>query len=132
MGLVTKNAILLVDGALVEMRAGASPADAMRRAGPRRLRPILMTSTAMVLGMMPTALSSGLGSEFRAPMGIAVIGGVISSTLLTLLVVPVIFLWMESFRQLLYRIWARVNGASGEAPHEVDAGYGRAEPDAAK
>lgn len=98
MGLVTKNAILLVDGALARMREGDDPTDALRYAGPRRLRPILMTSAAMALGMLPTAMGQGVGAEFRAPMAIAVIGGVISSTLLTLLVVPVVFLWMEKVR----------------------------------
>jgi multidrug efflux pump subunit AcrB len=70
----------------------------MLAAGPRRLRPILLTSAAMVLGMLPTALGTGVGSEFRAPMAVAVIGGVISSTVLTLLVVPVGFVWMEQLR----------------------------------
>ncbi|MSP55798.1 MAG: efflux RND transporter permease subunit [Myxococcales bacterium] len=109
MGLVTKNAILLVDGALVCMREGHSAADAMRIAGPRRMRPILMTSAAMALGMLPTAMGTGMGSEFRSPMGIAVIGGVLSSTLLTLLVVPVVFQWMESVRTGLQRGWRRVS-----------------------
>ncbi len=95
MGLVTKNAILLVDGALQAIRDGHTPEEALRIAGPRRLRPILMTSAAMALGMLPTAIGTGVGSEFRAPMAIAVIGGVVSSTFLTLLVVPIIFLWME-------------------------------------
>ncbi len=98
MGLVTKNAILLVDGALQAIRDGHTPIEALRQAGPRRLRPILMTSAAMALGMLPTALGTGVGSEFRAPMAIAVIGGVISSTFLTLLVVPVIFLWVENLK----------------------------------
>lgn len=121
MGLVTKNAILLVDGALVAMRDGHSPADAMRIAGPRRMRPILMTSAAMALGMLPTAMGTGMGSEFRAPMGIAVIGGVISSTLLTLLVVPVIFQWMETVRELFERAWARINGEPEVAAIRVTA-----------
>ncbi len=98
MGLVTKNAILLVDGALQHIREGDDPVTAVRKAGPRRLRPILMTSAAMVLGMVPTAAGRGMGSEFRAPMAIAVIGGVITSTLLTLFVVPVVFLWVERWR----------------------------------
>lgn len=109
MGLVTKNAILLVDGALSAMREGASPADAMRHAGPRRLRPILMTTAAMVLGMIPTALNHGVGAEFRAPMAIVVIGGVLSSTVLTLLVVPVAFVQMEQFRSFMVRIWERIS-----------------------
>jgi HAE1 family hydrophobic/amphiphilic exporter-1 len=94
---VTKNSILLVDYTN-ELRArGKSMVDALLEAGPTRLRPILMTSAAMVLGMLPTALSRGEGSEFRAPMSIAVIGGVITSTILTLVVVPVVYTWMDQF-----------------------------------
>jgi multidrug efflux pump subunit AcrB len=110
MGLVTKNAILLVDGALTAMREeGANAADAMRQAGPRRLRPILMTTAAMVLGMIPTAINTGIGAEFRAPMAIAVIGGVVSSTVLTLLVVPVVFVQMERFASFALRMWHYVS-----------------------
>ena len=110
MGLVTKNAILLVDGALQAMReGGADPAEAMRLAGPRRLRPILMTTAAMVLGMIPTAINSGVGAEFRAPMAIVVIGGVLSSTVLTLLVVPVAFVQMERVGSILLAIWHRIS-----------------------
>jgi hydrophobic/amphiphilic exporter-1 (mainly G- bacteria), HAE1 family len=95
MGLVTKNAILLVDGALQHIREGDSIDQALLKAGPRRLRPILMTSIAMAIGMVPTAIGTGTGSEFRSPMAIAVIGGVISSTALTLIVVPIIFAGVE-------------------------------------
>ncbi|HET8540305.1 MAG TPA: efflux RND transporter permease subunit [Anaeromyxobacter sp.] len=115
MGLVTKNAILLVDGALQHVRDdGDAPEEALRKAGPRRLRPILMTSAAMVLGMLPTALGRGMGSEFRSPMAIAVIGGVVTSTLLTLFVVPVVFVWIERLRRRLRR--AGPGGADGSAP----------------
>jgi hydrophobe/amphiphile efflux-1 (HAE1) family protein len=110
MGLVTKNGILLVDGALQHVREGDSPAEAVRKAGPRRLRPILMTSAAMVLGMLPTALGRGMGSEFRAPMAMVVIGGVISSTLLTLWVVPVVFLGVAWLDALLRRWFQRLVG----------------------
>src|SRR5256885_4065864 len=105
MGLVTKNAILLVDGALQRLREGDDVRTALMRAGPRRLRPILMTSFAMAIGMVPTAVGSGMGSEVRSPMAIAGIGGVITSTALTLLVVPVIFAGVEklSFARLLRR-----------------------------
>ena len=105
MGLVTKNAILLVDGALQRLREGDDVDTALLKAGPRRLRPILMTSIAMAIGMVPTALGTGVGSEFRSPMAIAVIGGVITSTALTLLVVPVIFAGVEkvSFARLFRR-----------------------------
>jgi multidrug efflux pump subunit AcrB len=102
MGLVTKNAILLIDRALVRVREnGEQPLQAILEAGPERLRPILMTSAAMVLGMLPTAMSNGDGSEFRAPMSIAVIGGVISSTLLSLVVVPVFYLAIEGVKARL-------------------------------
>jgi multidrug efflux pump subunit AcrB len=99
MGLVTKNAILLIDRAIVRVRDhGESPLQAVLEAGPERLRPIIMTSAAMVLGMLPTALGNGEGSEFRGPMAVAVIGGVISSTLLSLVVVPVFYLAIEGIK----------------------------------
>jgi hydrophobe/amphiphile efflux-1 (HAE1) family protein len=97
MGLVTKNSILLVDHANQARDRGMRAVDAVLEAGASRLRPILMTSAAMVLGMLPTALGHGEGSEFRAPMSTAVIGGVLTSTLLTLVVVPVVYLWVDRF-----------------------------------
>jgi HAE1 family hydrophobic/amphiphilic exporter-1 len=117
MGLVTKNAILLVDGALQHMRDdGDAPEEAIRKAGPRRLRPILMTSAAMVLGMLPTALGRGMGSEFRSPMAIAVIGGVLTSTMLTLWVVPVVFVWVERVRREPARLLRWTRRAPAVAP----------------
>jgi len=92
MGLVTKNAILLVDLTNQYVREGLSIKDAILKAGPVRLRPILMTTIAMILGMMPSAMGTGEGSEFRSPISIATIGGLITSTLLTLIVVPVAYL----------------------------------------
>ncbi|MFZ5468290.1 MAG: efflux RND transporter permease subunit [Myxococcota bacterium] len=97
MGLVTKNAILLVDYTHELRQRGLGLTQALLTAGPTRLRPILMTSAAMVLGMLPTAISTSEGSEFRAPMSVAVIGGVITSTFLTLLVVPVVYTWLDRF-----------------------------------
>ncbi len=91
MGLVTKNGILLVDYTNILRGRGLSRFDALLQAGPTRLRPILMTTFAMIFGMMPVALALGEGSEFRSPMGQAVIGGLITSTLLTLFVVPVVY-----------------------------------------
>jgi len=82
-------------------RSGESPLQAILEAGPERLRPILMTSAAMVLGMLPTATSTGDGSEFRAPMAISVIGGVVSSTLLSLVVVPAFYLAIENAKKKL-------------------------------
>jgi hydrophobe/amphiphile efflux-1 (HAE1) family protein len=94
MGLVTKNAILLVDFANKAYREGATVADALLQAGLIRMRPIIMTTAAMVFGMMPLALAFNEGGEIQAPMGRAIIGGVITSTLLTLVVVPVIWSYL--------------------------------------
>jgi HAE1 family hydrophobic/amphiphilic exporter-1 len=91
MGLVTKNAILLIDFAKQRMQESASCNDALSDAARIRLRPILMTSVAMIFGMLPIALSIGPGAEARAPMAHAIIGGLITSTLLTLVVVPVVY-----------------------------------------
>ena len=126
MGLVTKNAILLVDRAIVRVREnGEPPLQAILEAGPERLRPILMTSAAMVLGMLPTAISNGDGSEFRAPMAIAVIGGVISSTLLSLVVIPVLYLAIENAKATLAR-WFSPPGTAPKPPThpEVPAAAG--------
>jgi HAE1 family hydrophobic/amphiphilic exporter-1 len=95
MGLVTKNAILLVDFANQMRRAGMSQTEALLEAAHVRLRPILMTTLAMVFGMMPLAFGLAEGSEQRAPMGQAVIGGIITSSLLTLVVVPVMYTYLD-------------------------------------
>ena len=97
MGLVTKNAILLVDFTNHSQLAGQSQHDAILSAGQVRLRPILMTTLAMIFGMLPMALGLGDGGESQAPMGRAVIGGVITSTLLTLLVVPVAYTYLDAW-----------------------------------
>ncbi|MDB4974159.1 MAG: acriflavin resistance protein [Myxococcaceae bacterium] len=112
MGLVTKNAILLVDFA-VQLRArGQTVKEALENAGATRLRPILMTTAAMVFGMVPVAIGHGDGGEVRAPMGVAIIGGLITSTFLTLIVVPVIYTFMEAMSQLGARIVARLSSAT--------------------
>ncbi len=103
MGLVTKNAILLVDFANKGQRDGLRRDQALLAAGQVRLRPILMTTTAMVFGMLPLALGLGEGSEQQAPMGRAIIGGVITSTLLTLVVVPVIYTYLDALEARLKR-----------------------------
>ncbi len=97
MGLVTKNAILLIDFVKQQREKGVARTEAILIAGPIRLRPILMTTFAMVFGMLPLATGLGPGGEFRAPMARAVIGGVISSTLLTLVVVPVVYTLIDDF-----------------------------------
>jgi HAE1 family hydrophobic/amphiphilic exporter-1 len=95
MGLVTKNAILLVDFANQGRARGMAMNEALVAAGRLRLRPILMTTAAMVFGMLPVALALGEGGEARAPMAVCVIGGLITSTLLTLIVVPVVYTLFE-------------------------------------
>jgi HAE1 family hydrophobic/amphiphilic exporter-1 len=95
MGLVTKNAILLVDFAIRAREDGMERSEALLMAAKVRLRPILMTTLAMIFGMVPLAFALTEGSEMRAPMGQAVIGGVITSSLLTLVVVPVVYCYMD-------------------------------------
>jgi multidrug efflux pump subunit AcrB len=94
-GIVAKNSILLVDFAVARVREGQSPRDALLQSAPLRLRPILMTSLAMAAGMLPVALGIGSGGAARQSLGVATIGGIISSTLLTLLVVPSLYLFVE-------------------------------------
>jgi HAE1 family hydrophobic/amphiphilic exporter-1 len=101
MGLVTKNAILLVDFAIRAREQGVERAEALLLAARVRLRPILMTTLAMIFGMVPLAFAISEGSEQRAPMGQAVIGGVITSSLLTLVVVPVVYCYLDDFAQWL-------------------------------
>jgi HAE1 family hydrophobic/amphiphilic exporter-1 len=111
MGLVTKNAILLVDFAIRAREDGLNRNEALLMAAQVRLRPILMTTLAMIFGMVPLALALSEGSEMRAPMGQAVIGGVITSSLLTLVVVPVVYCYMDDLAQWLRRLWGTKAGA---------------------
>jgi HAE1 family hydrophobic/amphiphilic exporter-1 len=113
MGLVTKNAILLVDFAIRAREDGMERSAALLMAAKVRLRPILMTTLAMIFGMLPLALALTEGSEQRAPMGQAVIGGVITSSLLTLVVVPVVYCYMDDLAQWLRRRWGPGKQAAG-------------------
>ena len=90
-GLVTKNSILLVEFANQERERGANALDAMMQAGVVRLRPILMTAFSTIAGILPIAIGFGAGAESRRPMGIAVVGGMMTSTFLTLLIIPVVY-----------------------------------------
>lgn len=110
MGLVTKNSILLVDYTLTLIKEGHERDEALLIAGPVRLRPILMTTVAMIAGMTPVALQLTPGSEQRAPMAIAVIGGITTSTLLTLVVIPVFYTLMDDLVNKFYK------------PHHYDFG----------
>lgn len=108
MGLVTKNAILLVDFAKQRRAEGEERGAALLQAASTRLRPIIMTTLAMIFGMLPTALSTGLGSEGRSPMAYAIIGGLITSTFLTLIVVPVIYTFLDDAKGWFHKKPARI------------------------
>jgi hydrophobe/amphiphile efflux-1 (HAE1) family protein len=101
LGIVTKNSILLVDYTIINMQEGKTQRQALIEAGVSRLRPIIMTSLATIAGILPLALGIGVGSEVRQPMGIAIMGGFTTSTLLTLVVVPVIFSYIDNFQTWL-------------------------------
>jgi HAE1 family hydrophobic/amphiphilic exporter-1 len=115
---VTKNAILLVDFANRAREEGMERSAALLMAARVRLRPILMTTLAMVFGMVPLAFALTEGSEQRAPMGQAVIGGVITSSLLTLVVVPVVYCYMDDLaRWLSRRLGPKASDQPPESPH---------------
>ncbi|MEY2735215.1 MAG: hypothetical protein RLZ58_624 [Pseudomonadota bacterium] len=116
MGLVTKNAILLVDFAIRARDQGMERAEALLLAARVRLRPILMTTLAMIFGMVPLAFAMTEGSEQRAPMGQAVIGGVITSSLLTLVVVPVVYCYLDDLAAWLQRVMGVQPPAPPPAP----------------
>jgi HAE1 family hydrophobic/amphiphilic exporter-1 len=116
MGLVAKNAILLIDFAKWGLERGMDRRSAIIEAGRIRLRPIVMTSFALIAGMIPVALGLGEGADFRAPLGRAVIGGVITSTLLTLLVIPTVW---EILDQLRAWLMAKVFRRSGHPVREL-------------
>jgi HAE1 family hydrophobic/amphiphilic exporter-1 len=126
MGLVTKNAILLVDFTQVLRERGMDRRSAVIEAGSTRLRPIIMTTMAMIFGMLPLALALGPGAEMRAPMARAVVGGLITSTLLTLVVVPVTYTILDDMVSAVSR-WrkrkpATEAHASGQSAPSADPG----------
>jgi multidrug efflux pump subunit AcrB len=108
MGIVTKNAIMLVEFAVESMRDGKPREYAIIDAGMKRARPIVMTTIAMAAGMMPSALAFGAGGEFRSPMALAVIGGLIFSTILSLVFVPAMFMMMDDIGTLIWRFTRRL------------------------
>jgi multidrug efflux pump subunit AcrB len=116
MGIVTKNAIMLVDFAVEAMQSGLDRTAAIIDAGQKRARPIVMTTIAMAAGMAPSALALGAGGEFRSPMAIAVIGGLLVSTLLSLLFVPAFFTVMDDLGQLVMRVFGGFVGKADEPP----------------
>jgi multidrug efflux pump subunit AcrB len=116
MGIVTKNSILLVDYAILARQAGMARFEALVDACHKRSRPIIMTTIAMGAGMMPLALGWGADPSFRSPMAIAVIGGLITSTLLSLLVVPAVFTYIDDLEHLLGRLARWLRRSPGSAP----------------
>ena len=121
MGIVTKNAILLVDFAIEMQARGMSRFDAVIEAGHKRAQPIVMTSIAMSAGMLPSALGVGEGGSFRAPMAIAVIGGIIVSTVLSLVIVPSFYLIMDDVSRVVSWIFGRFVGQKEEEPEVPEA-----------
>jgi multidrug efflux pump subunit AcrB len=129
MGIVTKNAIMLVEFAIEAIHAGKPRDEAMIDAGMKRARPIVMTTIAMAAGMMPSALAVGAGGEFRSPMALAVIGGLIFSTILSLVFVPAMFMVMDDLGALIWRFGKRLIVHSEDA--EADGHHGAAPAGAA-
>lgn len=126
MGIVTKNAIMLVDFAVEQEKHGMSQRDAIIDAGRKRARPIVMTTIAMVAGMLPAAFAEGEGGEFRAPMAIAVIGGLIVSTVLSLIFIPSFYTIMDDLGILVGRFltWAIRPNKADEGHHDGPANDG--------
>ncbi|KMO40806.1 ABC transporter permease [Methylobacterium variabile] len=132
MGIVTKNAIMLVEFAIEAMRHGMDRNEAIIDAGRKRARPIVMTTIAMVAGMVPSALAVGAGGEFRSPMAIAVIGGLLFSTILSLIFVPAVFCLMCVISDLPKRLYRGVAARTGRLragrSKSKDAAAGEAPP----
>ncbi|MGC2775346.1 MAG: efflux RND transporter permease subunit [Bradyrhizobium sp.] len=125
LGIVTKNAIMLVEFAIESIHAGKPRDEAIIDAGMKRARPIVMTTIAMVAGMVPSALAVGAGGEFRSPMALAVIGGLLFSTVLSLVFVPAMFLVMDDLASLFWRLGRRLIVAPAEGTDGPDHDTGK-------
>jgi multidrug efflux pump len=106
-GIVKKNAIMMVDFALAAERRGLDTRSAIEQACLLRFRPIMMTTYAAIFGALPLAFGTGEGSELRHPLGITIVGGLIVSQALTLYTTPVVFIYLDSFAKVLGRLWSR-------------------------
>src|ERR1700742_4055090 len=115
---VTRNSTMLVEFAIEAIHAGQRRDEAMIDAGMKRARPIVMTTIAMVAGMMPSALAFGAGGEFRSPMALAVIGGLLFSTVLSLVFVPAMFMVMDDLGSLFWRFGKNLIVSSEDADHD--------------
>jgi multidrug efflux pump subunit AcrB len=120
MGIVTKNAIMLVEFAVEAVREGKPRHEAIIDAGMKRARPIVMTTIAMAAGMMPSALAFGAGGEFRSPMALAVIGGLIFSTVLSLVFVPAMFMLMDDVGRFSWHFGRKLLASSAESEHAAE------------
>jgi multidrug efflux pump subunit AcrB len=120
MGIVTKNAIMLVEFAVEAVREGKPRHEAIIDAGMKRARPIVMTTVAMVAGMMPSALAFGAGGEFRSPMALAVIGGLLFSTVLSLVFVPAMFMLMDDLGRFSWHFGKKLLASSAETEHAAE------------
>jgi HAE1 family hydrophobic/amphiphilic exporter-1 len=129
MGIVMKNGILLVDYTNTLRARGRSLEQAVLEAGPIRMRPVLMTAVSTIFGMLPVAFGGGDGSEWRSPMGIVAIGGLAASTLLTLLVVPVVYTLIDDAQSALLRVLrpnrSPISLVGGEPPNRAPSGRPR-------
>src|SRR5579864_2780359 len=128
MGIVTKNAIMLVEFAIEAINAGKPREEAMIDAGMKRARPIVMTTIAMAAGMMPSALAVGAGGEFRSPMALAVIGGLIFSTILSLVFVPAMFMVMDDIGAMIWRFGRRLMTSSVGGGEQAPLSEGNLKP----
>ena len=124
MGIVTKNAIMLVEFAVESIREGKPRDEAIIDAGMKRARPIVMTTIAMAAGMMPSALAFGAGGEFRSPMALAVIGGLVFSTILSLVFVPAMFMMMDDIGAVIWRFGKKLIVSHGDSEHPADDHHG--------